>query len=208
MASLVSRYPVLEQVKKEIADGYQMLESCYKSGGKLLIAGNGGSAADAGHMAGELMKSFRRPRPVSQDFSDRLEKAGGKRGSQLAKILECPLAAIPLSTQGAFVTAYINDTCAEGIFAQQLLGYGRKGDVFLGISTSGNSENILNAAVTAKALDIKVIALTGAGGGKLAEMADVAVKIPAGETYLVQEMHLPVYHCWCMMLEERFFGPS
>ncbi len=114
--------------------------------------------------------------------------------------------AIPLVAHEALSTAYINDVDGYGVFAQQLLGFGREGDVFLGISTSGNSQNIMNAAVVARALGIKVIGLTGADGGELGRFADVAVRVPEKETYMVQELHLPIYHCWCLMLEERFFG--
>ncbi len=203
---LVGRYPRLAQVKKEFLLAYQILEECYREGGKLLIAGNGGSAADAEHMAGELMKRFRRPRPVSREFAEKLRAVDPKRGAALAASLECGLTALPLVAHEALTTAYINDVDGLGVFAQQLFGYGRPGDVFLGISTSGNSENVLNAAVVAKALDIKVIGLTGAGGGELGKISDIAVKVPERETYLVQELHLPVYHCWCLMLEERFFG--
>ena len=180
----------------------------YQDGGKLLIAGNGGSAADSEHMAGELMKRFQRPRPIDIKFAEKLRNIDMKRGSQLAYNLEQPLMAIPLVAHESLLTAYMNDVDSVGVFAQQLLGYGREGDVFLGISTSGNSQNILNATVVAKALGIKVIALTGRNGGELADVADIAVKVPEDETYKIQELHLPVYHCWCMMLEEYFFGDA
>ena len=124
----------------------------------------------------------------------------------MAENLECALQAIPLVTQGPLTTAYINDVDGLGVFAQQLYGYGRPGDVFLGISTSGNSQNIMNAAVVAKALGIKIIGLTGEKGGELGQIADVTVKAPESETYMVQEFHLPIYHCWCLMLEDKFFG--
>ena len=128
------------------------------------------------------------------------------RGSLLAEQLEYGLTAIPLVAHEALITAYVNDVGGDSIFAQQLLGYGKKGDVFLGISTSGNSENVINAAVVAKAIGIRVIGLTGAEGGALAEFADVVIRIPETETYMIQELHLPVYHCMCLMLEEQFFG--
>lgn len=204
--SLLERYPSLASVKKEITDAYLMLEQCYTNAGKLLIAGNGGSAADAEHIAGELMKRFRIPRPVSKEFADKLRKIDLERGSLLAQNLECSLRAIPLVAHEALTTAYINDVDGLGVFAQQLFGYGQSGDVFLGISTSGNSENIINAAIVAKAMGIRVIGLTGADGGELAKSSDVVVKVPETETYMVQELHLPIYHCWCMMLEEHFWG--
>ncbi len=204
--SLMQRYPMLKGIEQDIVEAYLMLESCYENGGKILIAGNGGSAADAEHMAGELMKRFRSPRPISDELTERLKAIDTVRGAELAKNLECSLMAIPLVAHEALTTAYINDVDGLGVFAQQLFGYGREGDVFLGISTSGNSENIMNAAVVAKALGIKVLGLTGETGGDLAKLCDICVKVPEKETYLIQELHLPVYHCLCLMLEDRFFG--
>lgn len=206
MDLLIKRYPALDECKKDIRKAYIVMEECYESSGKLLIAGNGGSAADAEHIAGELMKRFKVPRPVTEEFADTLKLVDPDRGRQLAENLERTLMAIPLVAHEALTTAYINDVDGLGVFAQQLFGYGRQGDVFLGISTSGNSKNIMNAVVVAKALGIRVIGLTGKDGGELAQAADVAVKVPETETYRIQELHLPIYHCWCMMLEERFFG--
>jgi len=206
--SLIKRYPSLERIKNDIIAGYFVMEECYENGGKLLVAGNGGSAADSEHIAGELMKRFKTPRPVSAQFAKKLKEIDLKRGEELAKNLECSLMAIPLVAHEALTTAYINDVDALGVFAQQLFGFGRAGDVFLGISTSGNSKNIINAAVVAKASNIKVIGLTGIKGGELGSIADVMVKVPELETYMIQELHLPVYHCWCLMLEDRFFGAS
>lgn len=203
---LIRRYPQLEGIREEIVNAYLVMEECYENGGKLLIAGNGGSAADSEHIAGELMKRFKILRPVSQEYAEKLKEIDAERGEALAKNLECSLMAIPLVAHEALTTAYINDVDGLGVFAQQLFGYGRKGDVFLGISTSGNSKNIMNATVVARATGIKVIGLTGGKGGELAEVADVAVKVPEYETYMIQELHLPIYHCWCLMLEDRFFG--
>lgn len=202
---LIERYPVLTICKENIIDSYRIMEEAYENGGKLLIAGNGGSAADSEHIAGELMKRFKAPRPITQDFAQKLITIDPKRGRELARNLERGLMAIPLVAHEALTTAYINDVDGLGVFAQQLFGYGREGDVFLGISTSGNSRNIMNATVVARALGIKVIGLTGADGGELASVADASVKVPETETYRVQELHLPVYHCWCLMLEEHFF---
>lgn len=182
------------------------MEEVYTNGGKLLIAGNGGSAADSEHIAGELMKRFKTPRNVPTDFAEKLADIDPDRGPELAKNLECGLMAIPLVAHEALTTAYINDVDGLGVFAQQLYGFGRSGDAFLGISTSGNSKNVMNATVVARALGIKVIGLTGAKGGELAEVADVAVMVPETETYMIQELHLPVYHCWCLMLEDHFFS--
>lgn len=204
--SLIERYPKMEGNRQEIIDAYLILEECYEQDGKLLIAGNGGSAADAEHIAGELMKRFKLPRPVSPEFAVKLQNADYERGKILAKNLERGLMAIPLVAHEALSTAYLNDVDGLGVFAQQLYGFGRLGDVFLGISTSGNSQNVMNAAVVAKALGMKVIGLTGNEGGELAKTADVVIKVPEEETYRIQELHLPVYHCLCLMLEEKFFG--
>ncbi len=203
---LLERYPSLQKVRQEITDAYLIMEECFEHDGKLLIAGNGGSAADAEHIAGELMKRFRTPRPVPEEFAAKMKEIDPVRGENLAKNLECGLMAIPLVAHEALTTAYINDVDGLGVFAQQLFGFGRRGDVFLGISTSGNSKNILSATVVARALGIKVIGLTGEPGGELAEISDVAVRVPQTETYMIQELHMPVYHCWCLMLEDRFFG--
>ncbi len=204
--TLIDRYPQLENNRQPILDAYKLMEECYERDNKLLIAGNGGSAADSEHIAGELMKRFKIPRPVSEDFAQKLIEADPEAGAHLAKNLERGLMAIPLVAHEALSTAYINDVDGYGVFAQQLLGFGRPGDVFLGISTSGNSKNIMNAVAVAKALGIKVIGLTGAKGGRLAAAADVAVKAPETETFMIQELHLPIYHCLCLMLEEHFFG--
>lgn len=205
---LVERYGALGAVRDSVLEAYRLMEACYARDGKLLIAGNGGSAADAEHIAGELMKRFRRPRPLTEEMQTRLRAVDPVRGGMLAEKLERGLMAIPLVAHEAMTTAYINDVDAHGVFAQQLLGFGRAGDVFLGISTSGNSSNVVNAAVAAKAVGMRVIGLTGAGGGALRAFSDVCVCVPETETYRVQELHLPVYHCWCMMLEDRFFGPA
>lgn len=203
---LISRYPALADVRQEIIDSYLIMEECYQHDGKLLIAGNGGSAADSEHIAGELMKRFKIPRKVTDNFADKLTSIDQTRGEYLSKNLERGLMAIPLVAHEALSTAYLNDVDGLGVFAQQLFGFGRLGDVFLAISTSGNSKNILYATVVARALGIKVIGLTGANGGELATVADVCVKAPSSETYMIQEYHLPIYHCWCLMLEDKFFG--
>ena len=203
---LMKRYPVLEACKEEIIGGYELMEECYKNGGKLLIAGNGGSAADSEHIAGELMKRFKIPRSIPEDLKKKLIEIDSVRGENLSKNLERPLMAIPLVAHEALTTAYINDVDGLGVFAQQLYGFGRAGDVFLGITTSGNSQNVMSATVVARALGIKVLGLTGENGGELSQVANVCVKVPETETYMVQELHLPVYHCWCLMLEDKVFG--
>lgn len=202
---LLKRYPVLKNTEQEIIKAYTILEECFSHDGKLLIAGNGGSAADSEHLSGELMKRFRKPRPVTEEFACRMKKIDPVRGKNLAENLEYGLMTIPLVAHEALLTAYMNDVDSTGVFAQQLLGFGRTGDVFLGISTSGNSQNIMSATVVARALGIKVIGLTGADGGELATVSDVAIKAPETETYMVQELHLPIYHCLCLMLEDHFF---
>ena len=203
---LIERYPVLKSIKDSIIDAYLLMEQSYLNGGKLLIAGNGGSASDSEHIAGELMKSFKMERRIPDDFKEKLIAIDCVRGEQLAKNLQQPLLAIPLVSLEALSTAYINDVDGYGVYAQQMLGFGKPGDVFLAISTSGNSKNVMNATVVARAMGVKIIGLTGAKGGELASVADVSVKAPSEETYMIQELHLPIYHCWCLMLEERFFG--
>lgn len=203
---LIERYPALEVCRESIIESCLVMEEAYEGDHKLLIAGNGGSAADSEHIAGELMKRFKLPRPVTPEMAERLKAADPVRGAELAGKLERALTAIPLVAHEALSTAYTNDVDGLGVFAQQVFGFGRAGDVFLGISTSGNSKNVMSAAVVARALGMKVIGLTGAKGGELAAFADVAVKVPETETYKIQELHLPVYHCWCLILEDRFFG--
>ncbi len=203
---LIERYPKLAECRKAIINAYLLMEECYTHDGKLLIAGNGGSAADSEHIASELMKRFKTPRPVKKELAEKLKEIDPDIGEKLSKSLECALTAIPLVAHEALSTAYLNDVDGLGVFAQQLFGFGRQGDVFLGISTSGNSQNVINATVVARALGIKVIGLTGADGGQLAKVADVAIKVPEMETYMIQELHLPIYHCLCLMLEEKFFG--
>lgn len=205
---LVNRYPVLNSVKDEIVEAYFLLVESYKNEGKLLIAGNGGSAADAEHIVGELMKGFKLPRKLNENFTDKLISENEELGTVLAESLQGALPAIALDGHSALSTAYMNDCEPLLCFAQQVNGYGKAGDVFLGISTSGNSKNILYAAATAHAKGMKVIGLTGAKDSKLMQMSDVCIKVPQTETYMIQELHLPVYHCLCLMLEDEFFGEN
>lgn len=202
---LINRYPVLEIIKDEIINAYYVLEESYENGGKCLIAGNGGSAADAEHIVGELMKGFKKQRKISEEFAKNLMDIDSEKGKELAEKLQNGLPAIALNNHSALSTAYLNDVDGILCFAQQVNGYGKRGDVFLGISTSGNSENVYYAAVTAKAKGMKVIGLTGKNGGKLKNISDVLIVVPENETYMIQELHLPVYHCLCLMLEEKFF---
>ena len=203
---LMERYPSLESAKNDIVAAYLLLEESYKNGGKLLVAGNGGSAADAEHIVGELMKGFKLPRKPEADFAEKLVEENQQLGSVLAENLQGALPAIALDGHPALSTAYMNDCEPLLCFAQQVNGYGKSGDVFLGISTSGNSKNVLYAATTAHAKGMKVIGLTGAKDSKLKDMSDVCIKAPQTETYMIQELHLPIYHCLCLMLEDNFFA--
>lgn len=203
---LVERYPSLESAKDDIIAAYLLLEECYENGGKLLVAGNGGSAADAEHIVGELMKGFKMSRKPDNAFAEKLVAENQELGLILAENLQGALPAIALDGHLALSTAYMNDCEPLLCFAQQVNGYGKAGDIFLGISTSGNSKNILFATTTAHAKGLKVIGLTGAKDSKLKDMSDVCIKVPQTETYMIQELHLPIYHCLCLMLEDKFFG--
>lgn len=203
---LIKRYPILDTIEGSIAQSFEIIRLCYESGGKLLIAGNGGSCADAEHIVGELMKGFKLPRHLDSKIYNALIEVDKELGVMLANHLQSGLPAISLSSHTALNTAFLNDVNGDLIYAQQLNVLGRPGDVFLGISTSGNAKNIQYAAVTAKAKGMKVLALTGRNGGMLDAFADVNMIMPIGETYQIQELHLPVYHCLCLMLEEYFFG--
>ena len=203
---LIERYPKLSVCKDDIAAAYKLMKNSYDNGGKLLVAGNGGSAADAEHIVGELMKGFKKPRKLPQEYAERLISVNSELGKVIADNLQGALPAIALDGHPGLTTAYMNDCEPLLCFAQQVNGYGNAGDVFLGISTSGNSKNVLYAAVTAKAKGMKVIGLTGQKDSKLSAIADVCIKVPETETYMIQELHLPVYHCLCLMLEEDRFG--
>lgn len=205
LGTLVSRYPELNGCKMDIDKAYSVLQECFAKGKKLLVAGNGGSAADAEHIVGELMKGFVKPRKLGKDLSDALLSVNPDLGKTLSESLQGALPAIALDGHFALTTAYMNDCEPLLCFAQQVNGYGKDGDVFLGISTSGNSKNILYAATVAKAKGLKVIGLTGERESGLSAMADVCIRVPQKETYKIQELHLPVYHCICLMLEETFF---
>lgn len=202
---LIERYPVLSPVKSSIRDAYEMLKESYKCGGKLLIAGNGGSCADSEHIVGELMKGFVKKRPVSPEIERALKAVDSQMGEELAGKLQQGLPAIALTGHAGLTTAFVNDVDGSMTYAEQVLGYGREGDAFLGISTSGNSKNVLYAAVTAKAKGLKVIGLLGRDGGKISQYCDAAIVVPEQETFKIQELHLPVYHALCLMLEEHFF---
>ncbi|WP_294151532.1 SIS domain-containing protein [uncultured Clostridium sp.] len=205
LTELTERYPVLKQVEGDIRALYETVRDSYENGGKLLIAGNGGSCADSEHIVGELMKGFVKKRSVPEEMAESLKAVDPERGEKLACSLQQGLAAIALTGHIALSTAFLNDVDGEVIYAQQVYGYGKPGDVLLGITTSGNSENIMYAAVAAKAKGMKVVGLTGRDGGKLKGICDAAVVVPETETFKIQELHLPVYHALCLMLEEHFF---
>lgn len=202
---LVERYPQLLVCREDIKKAYQLLETAYSNGRKLLVCGNGGSASDSEHIVGELMKEFKLKRKVYGDQAAALKAVDPELGQVLADNLQGALPAICLTGHSSLTTAFMNDANADLIFAQQVNGYGKPGDIFLGISTSGNSKNVLYAAVNAKAKGLKVIGLTGARENRLMKFADVCIRVPETETYRIQELHLPVYHCLCMMLENKFF---
>ncbi len=203
---LLIRYPKLKDEKENILKAYEIMAECYDKNRKVLIAGNGGSAADAEHIVGELMKGFVVPRKLSNDFINRLEDVDVDMGKELGEKLQGALPAIALVGHTALSTAYMNDVEPVLGFAQQLNGYGNEGDVFFAISTSGNSKNVLYACIVAKAKGMKVIGLTGGTGGRLKNVADITIVVPETETYIIQELHLPIYHCLCLMLENKFFG--
>ena len=205
---LITRYPKLSVCKESIWQAYLLLEQAYERDRKLLVCGNGGSASDSEHIVGELMKEFKLKRKIFKDQAEALKKIDMEMGSILADNLQGALPAISLTGHSSLTTAFMNDSEPELIFAQQVNGYGKPNDVFLGISTSGNSRNVLFAAIAAKSKGLKVIGLTGERKNRLSQFADVCIQVPETETYKIQELHLPVYHCICMMLEEHFFGEN
>lgn len=202
---LIKRYPPLISCREPIGMAASTLIECYRHDGKLLICGNGGSASDSDHIVGELMKSFSKKRPLTEEFSKKLKEISSEKGPGLASKLEKGLPAIALHAHGGLVSAISNDIGGDYIYAQQVVGYGKKNDVLLAISTSGNSDNVLEACITAKALDMKIVGLLGKTGGKVKALCDVAICVPAVNTAEVQEYHLPVYHTLCVILEEIFF---
>ena len=202
---LCSRYSSLETCKKDIEKAAFTLIESFENGGKLLVAGNGGSAADSDHITGELLKSFCKKRLPEKEFLDSIKKIDEETGTYLSDKLQGSLPAIALTNNSALMTASLNDVDGNVMFAQQVNGYGKKGDVFLGISTSGNSKDIVNSAAVAKAKGLTTIALTGRDGGKLKKLSDISIVVPANETFMIQELHLPVYHALCLEAEEHFW---
>jgi D-sedoheptulose 7-phosphate isomerase len=205
ITNLVERYPVLDSCSDAITDSINTLIECYKNGNKLLTCGNGGSASDAIHIVGELMKAFILPRKLSEDEQEKIRRVSA-HADYLCDNLQGALPAISLVSETALLTAYSNDVAPDLAFAQQVFGYGQTGDVLLAISTSGNSTNVIYAVEVARAKGIKVISLTGNTGGKLRNISDILINVPEDETFIIQELHLPIYHTICLALENEFFG--
>ena len=207
VSDLYKRYPELKKIEYSISEAFSILKSSIEKDGTVFVCGNGGSAADAEHIVGELMKGFLLKREKDKLFTGSAASVlGEEEGKRISSLLQSGIKSISLNAHLAFSTAYINDVCSEMVYAQQLHVLGRKGDVFIGISSSGNATNVLNTLKVAKISGIKSILLTGRSGGKCAGSADLCIKVPSDETYKIQKYHLPIYHALCAMLEEYFYG--
>ncbi len=202
---LCERHPALASCKKDIEDAINLIKNCYKKGNKVITCGNGGSAADAEHIVGELMKGSRKKRRISNVLSEKIKKFYPQEYNQICNSLQTPLPAVSLTSHISFTTAFNNDVNPEFTFAQQLLGLGRGGDVLIALSTSGNAKNVINTCKLAKVLEIKTVSLTGKEGGKLKNICDITIQVPEQETFLIQEYHLPIYHAICSAVENEFF---
>lgn len=205
-SELLNRYPELQVCQPAIRSAFHLLITCYKNDGIVYIAGNGGSASDSEHIVGELMKSFMSRRDVNADLSQKLTTLYGAEGKKLAAELEGGLPAVSLPSLVSVSTAVINDSIPQNVYAQLIAALGHKNDIFWGISTSGNSENVVRAAIAGKAKDLTVISLCGQSPSRLDAYSDVVIHVPETETFKVQELHLPVYHALCAMCESYFFG--
>lgn len=206
LKDLIYRYPKLGSVENQIISAASSLISCYENGNKLLVCGNGGSSSDSDHIVGELMKGFEHKRPLQEDYKNQLSESGGERGAYLAEKLQKGLPAISLSAHTGLLTATANDTDASMIYAQQVVGYGIAGDILLAISTSGNSQNIIDALIVSRAKRMLNIGMTGESGGKMKSLCDILINVPETRTAYVQELHLPVYHALCLIVENHFFS--
>lgn len=204
--TLIESYPDLVSVAHDAQRACDLLIDCFEHGGKVLACDNGGSAADSEHLVGELMKGYLSARPLPAERLTALRAAGPQDGAYLASHLQGALPAISLASQVSLMTAVANDMGADLIFAQQVYGYGRPGDVLIGISTSGNSRNVLLAAQVARALGVRTLGFTGRGGGALRVLCDVAVCVPHDQTAIIQERHLALYHALCAAVERTLFG--
>ncbi len=205
ISQLIQRYPILSENEKDIRLFCEMLINCYEWGGKLLVCGNGGSCADAEHISGELMKGFLKKRPLSDEQKAKMISAVPELENIDIGMLQQGLPVYTLNSGVALTTAFANDCDPDLIYAQQVFAMGKKGDVFLGISTSGNAKNVYSAAAVAKSMGIKTAALSGRNGGILKEICDVSIVVNEDETFKIQELHLPVYHAICATVEEHFF---
>ena len=203
---LILTYPNLDICAPDIQAAFEILRACYHNGGKVLTCGNGGSAADAEHIVGELMKGYLLERPLSEEIRAKIISANPQGGDYLSSHLQGALPAISLVSQTSLLSAIANDTAADMVYAQQVYAYGHKGDVLIGISTSGNARNVINAMQVARALGMQTIGLTGPTGGALKMLCDVCICVPGESTPVVQERHLPIFHVLCAMLEEEFFA--
>ncbi|GAA3399878.1 SIS domain-containing protein [Paenibacillus hodogayensis] len=206
LETCIAKYPELSECVPDIERAFETMRDSYSAGGKVLLAGNGGSASDCEHIVGELMKGFMSRRPVHDSMRRKLRQFGDAEGDYLADRLQGALPAISLVSHTALATAYANDVAADMVFAQQVFGYGKPGDVLIGLSTSGNSANVVRALQVARAQDLRTIGLTGRGGGAMKELCDVTIRVPYDVTPDIQERHLPIYHALCIMLEDAFFG--
>ena len=203
---LVTRYPSLSSLEESLRESAERLIRCYRTGHKIMVCGNGGSAADALHIVGELMKAFVCKRAITEEWQEKFAKLPD--GAYMSRNLQMALPAISLVSEAGLLTAYANDVAPDMNFAQQVFGQGNEGDVLLAISTSGNSKNVLYAAEVARAKSITVIALSGHDGGKLKEYTDILLNVPETETFKIQELHLPVYHALCLAVEAEFYGEA
>lgn len=204
--SLYTRYPMLKECEAQTEEALKLILETYRSGGKILLCGNGGSCADCDHIVGELMKSFMLERKPSDEVSEKLKKEFDENADEAIESLQCGIPAISLPSQAGVLTAYLNDVKPEYVYAQLVFGYGRKGDLLIGLSTSGNAKNVTNAVKTARALGLKTLSITGKNESNLSRLCDVCVKVPETETYKIQELTLPVYHHLCAMAEKIIFG--
>jgi D-sedoheptulose 7-phosphate isomerase len=203
---LLNRYINLRFLEESVLKAVEAIVKTFRSGGKVLVCGNGGSCSDADHIVGELMKSFEGHRPLEISLQEKLMELSPEHGKMLADKLQQGLPAISLTVHSALITAIANDIGGELIFAQQVTGLGNQDDVLIGLSTSGNSQNVINAMIVAKAKGITTIGMTGETGGKMRDWCDILLNVPERRTAYVQELHLPVYHTICMMIETEIFG--
>lgn len=203
--ALLARYPDLADCAAQIDQAARLLIATYREGKKVLVCGNGGSAADAEHIVGELMKGYLLKRPLAKETKEKFNTSYPDEGAFLADHLQGTLPAISLVSQTALLTAIANDTSAEMAFAQQLYGYGQPGDTLIALTTSGNSPNIIRAVQAATVLGLHTLGLTGAAGGRLKDLCEVCIRVPGETPATIQERHMPVYHALCAQVEKEFF---